>query len=356
MGWFFRKSVNVGPVRLNFSKSGVGVSAGVKGARVSVGPKGTYVSVGRGGIYYRQKIGGTSQNNKGTYNYPQVENAHQLEEIKTAEVEKLVESKFQSLLSEINEKTAKPELTIIYVWVLIIGFLALCINLSLPMTLIIMFPLSLGLIPLKKLDKKNKTINLNYELDYEISEKYSALNQALKSLQNCNKVWRIVANGAINDWKRNAGAGNLVNRTSASVINYAPKFMEVNIEVFQISYSGQKICFLPDTILIYQGKNVGAISYENFHVMIGSTRFIEDGVVPRDSKNVGSTWKYVNKNGTPDRRFSNNKQLPILLYGEMWLKSTTGLNLCFQTSNSNIPELIRIAISNMGEFMKNLSN
>src|SRR5258708_8088860 len=59
MGWYFRKSLNLGGgVRLNFSKSGVGVSGGVKGFRVSTGPRGTYVNIGGGGIYYREKIGG----------------------------------------------------------------------------------------------------------------------------------------------------------------------------------------------------------------------------------------------------------------------------------------------------------
>src|SRR5688572_14155601 len=57
MGWSFRKSARFGPFRLNFSKSGIGVSAGVRGARVSTGPRGTYVNVGTNGFYYRQKVG-----------------------------------------------------------------------------------------------------------------------------------------------------------------------------------------------------------------------------------------------------------------------------------------------------------
>jgi hypothetical protein len=61
MGWSFRRSIRFGPIRFNLSKSGVGVSAGVKGARVSTGPRGTYVNVGRGGYYYRQKVGGGSR-------------------------------------------------------------------------------------------------------------------------------------------------------------------------------------------------------------------------------------------------------------------------------------------------------
>ncbi|HLZ23515.1 MAG TPA: DUF4236 domain-containing protein [Ktedonobacterales bacterium] len=60
MGWFIRKSVKVGPVRINLSKHGVGMSTGVKGFRVGTGPRGPYVAGGRGGLYFRQRLGGKS--------------------------------------------------------------------------------------------------------------------------------------------------------------------------------------------------------------------------------------------------------------------------------------------------------
>jgi hypothetical protein len=46
MGLYFRKSFKYGPVRINLSKSGIGVSAGIKGARVGIGPKGAYFQGG----------------------------------------------------------------------------------------------------------------------------------------------------------------------------------------------------------------------------------------------------------------------------------------------------------------------
>ena len=57
MGIFFRKSFRLGPLRLNLSQSGLGVSAGVKGAHIGVGPRGPYVSGGKGGIYFRESLG-----------------------------------------------------------------------------------------------------------------------------------------------------------------------------------------------------------------------------------------------------------------------------------------------------------
>jgi hypothetical protein len=57
MGIFFRKSFRVGPLRFNLSKSGVGVSTGIKGARVGIGARGPYVSGGKDGIYFRENLG-----------------------------------------------------------------------------------------------------------------------------------------------------------------------------------------------------------------------------------------------------------------------------------------------------------
>ena len=58
MGFRFRKSVKLGKhTRLNLSKSGVGISTGVKGFRVSAGTKGmrTTASIPGTGISYTQQ-------------------------------------------------------------------------------------------------------------------------------------------------------------------------------------------------------------------------------------------------------------------------------------------------------------
>lgn len=57
MGWSWRRSLSLGPIRLNFSKSGVGMSMGVRGARVSTGPRGNFMTLGLGGFRYSKRIG-----------------------------------------------------------------------------------------------------------------------------------------------------------------------------------------------------------------------------------------------------------------------------------------------------------
>jgi hypothetical protein len=57
MGWFLRKSLRVGPLRLNLSRRGIGASVGVKGLRGGIDAGGKpYVAGGRGGVYFRKRI------------------------------------------------------------------------------------------------------------------------------------------------------------------------------------------------------------------------------------------------------------------------------------------------------------
>ena len=69
MGWGFRKSIGLGPFRINFSKSGLGASVGVRGARIGINSRGQkYAQVGRGGLYYRTGLN-TSERSR-TRNVP----------------------------------------------------------------------------------------------------------------------------------------------------------------------------------------------------------------------------------------------------------------------------------------------
>jgi hypothetical protein len=46
VGMRFQKRFSFGPLRLNLSKSGAGLSLGIPGARVGVGPRGPYTTFG----------------------------------------------------------------------------------------------------------------------------------------------------------------------------------------------------------------------------------------------------------------------------------------------------------------------
>lgn len=51
---------------------------------------------------------------------------------------------------------------------------------------------------------------------------------------------------------------------------------------------------------------------------------------------VRRLWKYPNKNGGPDRRFADNRQLPICLYKSIHLTSPTCLDELSQVSKAEL--------------------
>ncbi len=69
--------------------------------------------------------------------------------------------------------------------------------------------------------------------------------------------------------------------------------------------------------------------------------------MPGDAKVVDRTWRFVNKTGGPDKRFKDNRELPIALYEEIELTSTTGLHERFQASRIDGGRAFEGAIQNM---------
>ena len=87
---------------------------------------------------------------------------------------------------------------------------------------------------------------------------------------------------------------------------------------------------------MFDGRRAGAIPYSEIQVQIDQTRFVEDLGVPSDSRIVAKTWQYVNRDGGPDRRFRNNRQLPVVLYELMHLSSQSGLSEVYMFSKTGV--------------------
>src|SRR6266571_3837184 len=131
MSFFFRKSVRLGPIRLNLSKSGIGASIGVKGARITASATGsTYVTVGSHGFYYRQTLPRDRQNEhipqQPSHAQPGSEQSQGPSEMPTADVSQLVDSSSTNLVDQLNERAriSNPA-PLFYIGSVVIVFLAL---------------------------------------------------------------------------------------------------------------------------------------------------------------------------------------------------------------------------------------
>ena len=97
---------------------------------------------------------------------------------------------------------------------------------------------------------------------------------------------------------------------------------------------GGDLYLYPGFILYRAAKE--AFSVIEYHDVKGNaerTGFYEVEGVPDDSKVIGQTWAKANKDGSRDRRFNDNYQIPIAEYGTVTLKSDNGLWEEFEFSN-----------------------
>jgi len=225
MNFYIRKSVKFGPLRFNFSKSGIGISAGVKGARIATGPRGTYIHLGRNGIYYRQKIDGSLgdislESPNGGSSYQETTSG----DIPTASVTDLVDTSNGEFLEQINSRiqqtTYAPTIRHVSFWIAgLLGaftwLVAVAVN---PIVVLLLFAftaltLLIGLevaSATAEQEKLTQITTLQYKLDDEAKSKFIDVQDALDALGKSECIWRVTSETSTWDWKRNSGATSLV--------------------------------------------------------------------------------------------------------------------------------------------------
>lgn len=372
MGLYLRKSVRVGPLRFNLSKGGVGVSAGIKGFRVGTGPRGNYVHMGAGGIYYRATIPSASLRTRpaspkgpgrpmlGTppvlplpHQPPSISHTHgPMVDIDSAEATTIVDSSSQALLEELNAKKQKWRLWPGIAALSAVILLGAAANRAPGWALVVLAALgAAGIVAAYLKDQLRKTVVLLYELDDPMEKALEALHAGANSLVSASATWHVSSQARVLDRKYHAGAGTVVDRKPTRFMSTPPPFVKTNIQTIAVNVGTQTLHFFPDRVLVYDGNGVGAVSYQGLQVLVSSARFIEDGGVPRDATVVDRTWRYVNKKGGPDRRFKDNREIPVCQYEEVALRSDTGLNELLQVSRLGSAAGFASAIARLSRVM-----
>lgn len=205
---------------------------------------------------------------------------------------------------------------------------------------------------LKKVDKNRFEMELFYDMDDKYQQVYQQFKTHFVPFSRSSKIWQYLNTQCTNDHKRNAGAGKLIKRTVIHRVSQnkipIPHFI-TNVEIPYLSLKNMELFFLPERLLIKRGNSFAAVFYKNLHITSNVTRFIESDILPHDAEVVDYTWQYVNKNGGPDRRFNNNRKLPICVYSEYMFKSDTGIFEVISTSKRSSMDAFAGFISKIGE-------
>jgi hypothetical protein len=369
MGWRFRHSFTVVPgLRLNLSKSGLSASIGGAPFTLNVGPRGVMgtASLPGTGISYRQHFSSAPSNDHdpaGATPYSpspavlppspapawSLLSAAAVEEVHSASTELLTSATLKDLKqliqtayqqqSEVSRdldeaRTAKMESQARFdSW-------------------------DQGLL-LKKLfkkayEKRRETyetdtakvaefeaqlrlskISAHIEVEGEQAELYYRMRDEFAALCECAAIWDVKTHQATDRVRERTTADTRIGRErvrfelgSCDLIDWDQKVPHLR------NAKGGDLYFYPGFILYRAARE--AFSLIEYHDITGqakNVRFQEDEAVPSDSLVVGSTWAKANKDGSRDKRFVDNYQIPVVQYGQLTLRSANGLWEEFHFSN-----------------------
>lgn len=350
----FRKRVKVFPgFYLNFSNSGISSTVGVKGASINFSKKGTYLNTGipGTGLYNRQKLEGGPSSSNSTNNQknpveeiPASEQQILVGEIKSAETEQLTSASFTELketllevykdrielakeIEQTNKEIKSAKINYIISCIFLIGLFFKSFKNKIEEK-------EDYLIDLEK-QQRNSFVNIDIHFDKTYEEKYNELLETYKNLLTSEVIWDITSSVEQDMKAARSAATNLVTRTPV-------KFKFDNIDIIKSTYpafhfenkNGGDLYIYPAFVIVSSSKHEFAlIGIKEFELSFSTHRFLEEQKIPTDTKIIDKTWAKVNKNGTPDKRFKGNYEIPIVKYGGIDIKSKSGLNESYSFSN-----------------------
>jgi hypothetical protein len=370
MAWSYRKRIKIIPgVRLNFSKSGISTSIGVRGANLTFGKSGTYLNTGipGTGIYNRQKLSSSNPvptTPIDTYTFePLDENifSTDVQEITSQDMQGIKEAIIAAHEQRIDLKKdfAKIKvsiffstLSLILSYVLLYGLIKKSIRESIKLALKNKKDVAFKV----KEQIDNCYVELEIDFDPEIEQKYLRLLDSFKKLCTSKKIWDVVCAHSQDRVAARSAASTIVRKNQVKFgIKTIPDIKSKFEPMWFKNDNGADLYFYPNFIVMYSSSKrfalVGLDELEFYHSYV---RFTETGIVPSDSKIIDRTWAKVNKNGSPDKRFKGNYQIPVVKYGEITLRTKTGLHEEYEFSNYEFTEEFGISFTDYQSTIKKI--
>jgi DNA polymerase-3 subunit epsilon len=293
--------------------------------------------MGRHGVYYQQTISRAGQDRShaspgrpGPRPQPSPADDVVLDDVTGATTFELAAASPSDLVNQVNEAAGHASLLplVVLLYVLVV---------TIPLAVVV-----------RARDKARRTVVAFYQVEDRPAQKFQALADSFGALRECSAHWYVVAQGQVRttqQYKTHAGASTVLRRIRGKADFAGPPVLATNIAVPSLHGRQRSVYFLPDRILVRDGKRYADLPYPACRTAARPTRFIEEGSVPPDAVRVDTTWKYVNKSGGPDRRYKNNRQLPILQYGELTLSSPSGFSFTWQTSRPGAVQAAATALT-----------
>jgi hypothetical protein len=351
----FRKRISVLPgLTLNLSRSGISTTVGVRGASVNMNRQGAFLNTGipGTGLYDRKKISGGSQGTmsarkasaqKGAYNSGRFEVSPSVQAAQI-NLSKFTSTEFKELDDDVQscyEERAQLFQQLLlqhkkWRWAKGLNTLS---------KILIFGWFTDG--PQRWMEKQEERyselmqeyeackIELGMEGEQEILRAFESLKQAFMNLSQCAAIWDLSHNTTLVSHSFSADDVANINRipVKLSVSTMDTLRADTGALKFENADGGDFYLYPPLLVMAHSIRNFALIGYSDLKLSWDEYQFLETGHVPHDTEILHFVWFRANKDGSPDRRFRDNFQIPVCRYGKLTFEGKNGLKEIYLFSN-----------------------
>jgi hypothetical protein len=164
---------------------------------------------------------------------------------------------------------------------------------------------------------------------------WDRLTQSFQRVIKCEVIWDITTERQLSvseRVKQRTRAGSIIDRHPTCWLTGSQEYLLCPVDSLILgNVNGPNLYVYPFFIFV-EGKNT-FLDIRDLQVHMVKCHYTEQEVLPNDAKTDGYTWAKVNKDGSRDRRFNGNYQIPVALYGEIELSTRSGLREVFMFSD-----------------------
>jgi hypothetical protein len=178
-------------------------------------------------------------------------------------------------------------------------------------------------------------VEVDFAFDGGTNESYAALIRAFEDVRTAQRIWDITATAGVDRVRQRTTAFNAITRVPVSFGFSDSEIIRTTYRAMRLgNVGGRDLQIFPGFIMMREASgDFALIEFAEFECQLAQSRFIEEESVPTDAEQVGTTWKRANKDGSRDRRFADNYQIPVMRYGALAFSSPTGLAEVYQVSS-----------------------
>jgi hypothetical protein len=202
-------------------------------------------------------------------------------------------------------------------------------------------------------------VQVDFAFDPITMDAYKSLTEAHRELRRSQKIWDVTSSIFVDRATTRSAASSSVTRQLVTLSDaksgiVASKWVGLRFE----NANGEDIELFPGFCLMQEskGNDYALIDLREIDLRFAGQRFIENEELPNDALIIGHAWEKSNKDGSPDRRFSDNRQLPIMGYGRLEFRTGQGLNEAYMISDQERARQFVIAFTALQNSLRSPSS